>query len=1347
MPSLVRRLWKWLAGTAAVLMILAAVAFGAFRLALEQIPAYRSEIQVWVRKHSGLDVEFASLDARWRLYGPELVFDRAVVRTADRQRTLATARRGSVALDLWASLKSGRLRTGRFSLERPALALVRTPEGNFELVGQEELRGRSSREPFDWSKLPTGTFDVVDASLTYHDLSRPDARSWALDGVDFEILRDAERAELHGLALLPADLGKEIKFTASTAGSWAEPAGLEWQAELDGSGINLAGWAELLPAGWPVPSAGLGTVDLATEFRGREPLTVSGRIDFENVVLDLPQWSIPLPGPAPMDPPLDLDDGEATTAATSQEADPQIEIVSLAHAAPQSLQYERVAVSLQATRQDGRWRAVLPALELTLAGRDAPASSRVELEYEPLGAGGHDVRLELDHLELAGVWPLLAYAPESVTAARARAVDAHGVLADVSVHARRASAEAALAFTAEGRFDSIGFRPVEKTPGLEGLSGEFRASELGGQLEVDARKLSFELPRYFREPLVADVMSGALTWRRGDDAWRMLTNEVRVENGDAHARATMELTVPRDGSSPILDLRAEGSDIVIAAAPRYLPAGRLRPKALAWLDRAFIAGKVASAELSYSGPTRAFPFRNGEGQFIVRAPFEDVTLDYQPGWAVVEAAAGAVEFRNAGFSAKVDRARLGGIKVGSAAVAIEDFKTPVLEIEGQATSDLHDALAYLQTAPVGPLLGERFMALEGAGATAYDVKLLLPLRSPRDRRLRVAVQADSVTVGVKELEQQITGLSGPLQVEDAVLMSPGLRGQFLGGPVEIQLARAEVAAGDGVGTAIAASGRASAASLTPLLHLPSTIRLAGETDWQLEGNVVRKDEDKPAAQWTSQFTVDSALSGLSVNLPEPFGKEAGATLPLHVELHPDEERAWLARAALGESRAIGLIERRDGRWQLERATLRVDGAVPALPGEPGLRIEGDVERFALEEWLELRAERGTGPSLQEVLRTASVRVGRVELWGYVCRDVRAEMRAEEAGWQINLAGDRAAGQIHLPYELAGSQPIEAALDRLILETNEDRNVQAVEEGDPRRLPGVQARVGDLVIGSWQLGNTQMSLARRTGGVELEQFQARTDSYTVDLSGSWLVEDAGQISRANLTLTSTDVRQTLRLLGYEDILTGKDAFLRARLRWPGRPRADLLAEASGTLSVSVQNGQLLKLQPGAGRLLGLLSVTAIPRRLSLDFRDITDKGFAFDVVQGDFELRDGDAYTSNLLLRGPAGEIGVVGRTGLADHDYDQTAVVTGNLSGSLGVAGALAGGPVVGAAVLLFSEIFKQPLQGMTRSYYRITGSWDDPLVERVLETEGKDAAAQSHNDAAGSQSAGGERARPATAQ
>jgi uncharacterized protein YhdP len=139
----------------------------------------------------------------------------------------------------------------------------------------------------------------------------------------------------------------------------------------------------------------------------------------------------------------------------------------------------------------------------------------------------------------------------------------------------------------------------------------------------------------------------------------------------------------------------------------------------------------------------------------------------------------------------------------------------------------------------------------------------------------------------------------------------------------------------------------------------------------------------------------------------------------------------------------------------------------------------------------------------------------------------------------------------------------------------------------------------------------------------------------------------------------------------------------------------------------------------------MSVVELPRRLALDFRDVTEEGLAFGSVGGDFRLSDGNAYTENLLLKGAAVDIGVAGRTGLASQDYDQTVVVSGNPSGPLTVAGALAAGPVVGAGVLVLSQVFKGRLQGLTRVYYRITGPWAAPVVQRVSAAASEGLAAQ----------------------
>jgi uncharacterized protein YhdP len=217
----------------------------------------------------------------------------------------------------------------------------------------------------------------------------------------------------------------------------------------------------------------------------------------------------------------------------------------------------------------------------------------------------------------------------------------------------------------------------------------------------------------------------------------------------------------------------------------------------------------------------------------------------------------------------------------------------------------------------------------------------------------------------------------------------------------------------------------------------------------------------------------------------------------------------------------------------------------------------------------------------------------------------------------------------------------------------------------------------------------------------------------------LTLESGEETQLDLVLESNDLSAALADLNMMRSIRARKGDVSLQVYWPGAPNDDFLSVISGNISMDFRNGELRDLEPGAGKLLGLLSITALPRRLALDFSDVFASGLSFDRLSGDYVLRDGDAFTNNLTLDGPTAKAVVVGRTGLGARDYDQTAVVTASIGNTLPVAGALAGGPAVGAAVWLLSKMFQKPLDDLSQGYYRITGSWDDPLIEPVkAETE-----------------------------
>jgi uncharacterized protein YhdP len=380
-------------------------------------------------------------------------------------------------------------------------------------------------------------------------------------------------------------------------------------------------------------------------------------------------------------------------------------------------------------------------------------------------------------------------------------------------------------------------------------------------------------------------------------------------------------------------------------------------------------------------------------------------------------------------------------------------------------------------------------------------------------------------------------------------------------------------------------------------------------------------------------------------------------------------------------------------------------------------------------------------------------VAELDYLGLAFRDVALDLAVAERSWRINVGGPNVIGAITIPTAAGSVEPWNLQFDRLHFDVadSEDAAVSGVNDGvsaavntdagangsartaakipadaDPRAVPAINFHAREFIWGERDFGDVMATLTKQDFGVALKALDVSGPSFTVSAQGEWRARDAG-VSRIKGTLTSTDVQKTLKDLGYADVIEARLGKMDFDLTWEGAPTTAALAQVIGRVQLSMEKGQVTGLKPGAGRVLGLASIAALPRRLALDFSDLTDKGLAFDSIHGDFDLRDGNAYTENVLLKGPAAEIGLIGRVGLKNKDYDQTAVVTGSFGNSLSipVASTLICGPLCGAAVLVFTQVFKQPLRGLARGYYRITGSWDNPTVERIKSADAAAATAE----------------------
>ena len=268
--------------------------------------------------------------------------------------------------------------------------------------------------------------------------------------------------------------------------------------------------------------------------------------------------------------------------------------------------------------------------------------------------------------------------------------------------------------------------------------------------------------------------------------------------------------------------------------------------------------------------------------------------------------------------------------------------------------------------------------------------------------------------------------------------------------------------------------------------------------------------------------------------------------------------------------------------------------------------------------------------------------------------------------------------------------------------------------NPADIPPLAFTIDDLRFNDARLGNASLRTRPVPNGLRVEHLRTQSERQRLELNGEWIGRGNASRTRVNAGFRSEDFGALLTGLGYGGRLAAGSGTARLEAAWTGSPAEFELADLQGSLVVDVRDGRLLEVDPGAGRVLGLLSLAELPRRLTLDFRDFFSKGFAFNQVEGRLAFDDGIARSESLAIDGPAAAITIRGTANLRAETFDQRIEVRPKAGNVLTVVGAIAGGPVGAALGAAANAVLQKPIAEAAARTYRVTGPWKDPEVEVV---------------------------------
>jgi len=288
----------------------------------------------------------------------------------------------------------------------------------------------------------------------------------------------------------------------------------------------------------------------------------------------------------------------------------------------------------------------------------------------------------------------------------------------------------------------------------------------------------------------------------------------------------------------------------------------------------------------------------------------------------------------------------------------------------------------------------------------------------------------------------------------------------------------------------------------------------------------------------------------------------------------------------------------------------------------------------------------------------------------------------------------------------------AEMERLVLATPVHQGMTM--DTDPTELPELHVYVRQLRYQEMDLGETRIEAYPQGNGLRIESVEAVSEQMNFQARGDWTVEEGLARSDFDIVVTSESLGSLVQAMNLSSVLEGGQTMVRYDAWWPGPPAAFALDVLNGEMQFSIIDGRILNAEPGAGRVLGLISVAALPRRLALDFRDVFESGFSFDQASGTVILENGIAHTNDFVMESTAAMLSIEGSSDLKDKRFDYRMTVRPGVSQALPVIGAIAAGPGGAAAGLALQRLLRNALGDATEARYEISGPWLEPEVERL---------------------------------
>lgn len=857
----------------------------------------------------------------------------------------------------------------------------------------------------------------------------------------------------------------------------------------------------------------------------------------------------------------------------------------------------------------------------------------------------------------------------------------------------------------------LNINPWQKIPGVQQLTGYLQVSDHVGQMRLDSEKLVLTFPGVFRSPLFLEHAQADMDWQVLPTAYKINVSGLQLDNKDVKFKGDMGLSIPKNSQSPFVNLGGEFNLNPNPKISSYLPVSILKPDLMKWLDHAFPTMAGGSGTIILRGPIDHFPFQNKDGIFAVHTDIKDLTFNYLDGWPVVAHAFAKLNFDGPKISVFVKSANIFKTQIKSAYGEIPLVLKGVdaeLHMKLNAIGDLRDLSNFISNSPLNKKFGTYFTKFKFDGDCSTSLWMNIPLEND-DMPLKFGGKLDlseaKITLPFKKLV--FDNIMGVLRFTQDGIEASSLKADFLNESITANIQSDKTSQ-----TTIQFGGKARIPNLQKALQLGDLPYVKGSFSYQA------KLAFSQTAKNANNLVVTSNLKDTRVGLPAPFNKSFSESMPSQINIHFGENKLLDFGFNYG-NQLRGLLQYTTNHFELERGNIVIgpSGEVK-LPAEPGIWVTGSLPNFDLEEWKRYfqPSEKQSGQQKKTTsfwpkdLKKVSLSFTSIDLLGQAIKNVQLSLSRLVDGWLLGIDNANLLGNVTIPDD--ENVPWKLIFQKMYLEA--DTQVSETDV-DPNTLPPINFMTNDFRYGTKQLGRVQFALVPIEDGLRIENLSARSPVFSFMANGRWEMVGKHHQTYLNGQINTNNLGEMLVRLGMPPLVLSKEGKLVFKFAYEAPPYRFSSGLLSGNFSLALDDGRIVEIGAEANRNIGLGELlNFFSFQIFTHLSEVSKKGFPFDVMRGNFTVKNGNIYTQDTYWEGPVARVAMQGSISLPNRNYDLYLSVTPYITSSLPVVATIAGGPVVGITTWVADKLLSKHVAKIMTYSYHMRGPWEKPAVVQV---------------------------------